>query len=206
MINVTFPERTGPLHGRRIGILMESDFVEEEISFLRLRFAEEGAEVVLLTRLWGQPSLEFTGHEHQAPITVDGDLEALDYTELSRYDALVVPSGMVSDRLRYSENVDTLAPAVELMCRAFRMPNLLKAFSCHGLLLMTAAPETVRGREVTCHNNLIGDVRNMGAIYVDQDVVADGDLITGRTTDHCHLLARAVVDALLPAPEGAGHG
>jgi len=38
----------------------------------------------------------------------------------------------------------------------------------------------VQGRR-NCHNNLHGDVVNMGAIYTDQDVVVDGDLVTGRS-------------------------
>ncbi|MEU0688398.1 DJ-1/PfpI family protein [Streptomyces uncialis] len=189
------------LAGLRIGLLAESDYVEEEISYYRRRFAEEGAEVVLLTRLWGQPSLTFTGHEQRAPLTVSGDLEELDYARLAGYAALVVPSGQVADRLRYSEDVSTAAPAVELMRRAFRMPRLVKAFSCHALSLVSAAPGLVRGRPVTCHNNLVGDVRNMGALYTDQDVVADGDLLTGRTVDECHLLARAVIERLDPTTE-----
>jgi protease I len=86
------------------------------------------------------------------------------------------------------------------MSRAFRLPNLLKVFCCHGLLLMSAAPELMQGREVTCHNNLIGDVRNMGATYVDQDVVTDGDLVTGRSAAHCHLLARATIAAMNREP------
>ncbi|MDT0306628.1 DJ-1/PfpI family protein [Streptomyces sp. DSM 44917] len=190
----------GRLEGKRIGLLMENDFVEEEISYYQRRFAEEGAEVVLLTRLWGRPSLTFAGAEQRAPMTVSEDLEALDYTELSRLSALIVPSGQVADRLRYSEDVEQLAPAVELMRRAFRLPNLIKGFSCHGLLLLSAAPELVRGREVTCHNNLVGDVRNMGAVYTNQDVVVDGDLVTGRTVAECHLLARSVIELLDPVP------
>ncbi|ONK14124.1 DJ-1/PfpI family protein [Streptomyces sp. MP131-18] len=194
----------GRLTGRRIGILVENDFVEEELSYYQRRFAEEGAEVVLLTRLWGQSSLRFTGHDRGAPVVVAGDLERLDYAELSGLAALVVPSGQVADRLRYSENVDRLAPAVELMRRAFRMPQLVKAFSCHALLLLTAAPDLVRGREVTCHNNLVGDVRNMGAHYTDLDVVVDGDLVTSRTVEECHLLARTLIDRLdPPAAEAA---
>ncbi|MGQ4512848.1 DJ-1/PfpI family protein [Streptomyces sp. DW26H14] len=188
--------RSGRLAGKRVGLLLESDFVEDEISYYRRRFAEEGAEVVLLTRLWGMPSLTFTGHETRAPITVAGDLEALDYGELSRLSALVVPAGMVSDRLRYTEDLGVPAPAVDLLRRAFRMPNLIKAFSCHGLLLLSAAPELVRGRPVTCHNNLVGDVRNMGAHYTERDLVIDGDLVTSRTVEDCHLLARGVIDLL----------
>jgi protease I len=175
---------------------MESDFVEDEIAYYRHRFAEEEAELVMLTRLWGKPSLTFTGHESQAMITVEDDFEALDYGELTRLSALIIPSGMVADRLRYSEDVDQPAPAVELMRRAFRMPHLVKAFSCHGLLLMSAAADLIQGRPVTCHNNLIGDVRNMGAHYQNQDLVVDSDLVTTRTVDHCHLLARAVIELI----------
>lgn len=189
------------LAGLRIGILAESDFVEEEISYYQRRFMEEGAETVLLTRLWGQPSLTFAGHEQRAPLTVSGDLEKLDYAELSGYAALVVPSGQVADRLRFSEDVSEPAPAVDMMRRAFRMPRLLKAFSCHALALVSSAPELVCDRVVTCHNNLVGDVRNMGAVYTDQDVVVDGDLVTSRTVAECHLLARAVIEQLDPATE-----
>lgn len=190
------PTLAGPLAGRRIGILMESDFVEAEIAYYKLRFAEEGAEVRLYTRLWGNESLTFTGHELNAPITVDGDIETLDYLELSRLDALIVPSGMVADRLRYSERPGDTAPAVSVMRRAFRLPSLVKAFSCHALWLLSAVPDVIKGRAVTCHNNLIGDVRNMGAGYRDADIVVDNDLVTSRTVEHCHLLARTVIGRL----------
>jgi protease I len=36
----------------------------------------------------------------------------------------------------------------------------------------------------------------MGAIYTDQDVVIDDDLVTGRTGGHCHQFARAIIDLL----------
>ncbi|MGW0807713.1 DJ-1/PfpI family protein [Nonomuraea sp. NPDC002799] len=177
----------------RIGILMESDFFEPEIFYYQWRFAEEGYEVDFLTRLWGQDELTFTGHEYRAPFTVRHSLEDLD---LGRYAALIVPSGMVSDRLRYSDDVDVLAPAVSLLQRAFREPKPLKGIICHGMWLAAPIPEVVRGRKVVCHNNLVGDVRNMGADYVDQDVVVDGDLVTGRTGRHAHLFARTIIDLL----------
>ncbi|MFI6107691.1 DJ-1/PfpI family protein [Streptomyces sp. NPDC051310] len=196
------PLPDGRLAGKRIGVLMENDFAEDEIAYYERRFAEEGARVELLTRLWGRDSLTFHGHDHRGTVHVTGDLEALDYHELSRLSALVVPAGMVADRLRYSEDVEREAPAVRLMRRAFGVPHLVKAFSCHGLLLLSAAKELVRGRPVTCHNNLVADVRNMGACYLDQDLVEDGDLITSRSAEHCHLLARTVIEAL-DRPRGA---
>jgi protease I len=62
---------------------------------------------------------------------------------------------------------------------------------------MAPTPELVRGRRVTTHNNLHGDVVNMGANYVNEDVVVDGDLVTGRTGGHCHQFARQIIDLLL---------
>ena len=191
------PRGDGPLAGAEIAILMESDFYEPEVFYYQRRFAEEGATVTLLSRLWGQPALTFTGHEFRATLTVDQSLEHVDDARLRGWSALIVPSGMVADRLRYTEYVDELPPATELLRRAFARSGLVKGVICHGLWLAAPIPYVVHDRKVVCHNNLLGDVRNMGANYVDQDVVVDGDLVTARTGDHCHLFARAVIDEIL---------
>lgn len=188
------------LDGRAIGVLLESDFYEPEIFYYQHRFPEEGIEVRFLTRLWGQTSLTFTGHEYRAPLvcgdSFEGDMDAV----LDGLAAVIVPSGMVADRLRYTENVAVLPPATEFLRRAFDRPDVLKAIICHGLWLVAPTPELVRGRQVVAHNNLHGDVRNMGAVYVDSDVVVDDDLVTARTGAHCHQFARTIVDLLWGRP------
>ncbi|MBX6384421.1 MAG: AGE family epimerase/isomerase [Microbispora sp.] len=184
------------LDGATVAILIESDFVEPEVHYYQRRFAEEGARTRFVTRLWGQPSLTFYGHEFREPLTVDGDLEALDAEGLREIDALIVPSGMVADRLRYSEVAGEPSPAVRLLRHAFALPHVLKGIICHGMWLVSPIAEVVRGRRVTCHNNLISDVRNMGAVYTDQDVVVDGDLVTARTADHCHVFARMMIELI----------
>jgi protease I len=184
------------LAGREVVVLVESDHYEPEIAYYRWRFAEEGARVRLVSRLWGRESLTFLGHEHRAPLEVREDLAELTDEALDRLAAIIVPSGMVADRLRYTEDVDRLPPATEVMLRAFDRPGLLKGVICHGMWLMAPIPQVVRGRRAVVHNNLLGDLRNMGGRYVDRDVVVDGDLVTGRTGDHCHLFARRIVDLL----------
>jgi len=190
--------REGRLSGEKVAVLIESDYFEPEIHYYQRRFAEEGAEVHFLTRLWGQAELTFTGHEWRAPFSVHRGVEGISDEELRSYAAVIVPSGMVSDRLRYTEDVNQLAPAVDLVRRAFNEPGVLKGVICHGFWLLATIPETIRGRKVVCHNNLVGDVRNMGAEYVDADVVVDGDdLVTGRTGMHAHLFARQIIDILI---------
>ncbi len=184
------------LKGKKIGILIESDFYEHEIWYYSYRFPEEGAELHFLTRLWGQPSLTFKGHEYHVPFECHESFEGIDDEELKSYDAIIVPSAMVSDRLRYTEDINKLPPATDFLKRAFAEKSILKGIICHGMWLVSPVPQLVKGRPVTCHNNLHGDVVNMGAIYTDQDVVVDGDLVTGRSGVHCHLFAKKIIELL----------
>ena len=184
------------LKGKKVGVLIESDFYEKEIFYYEHRWPEEGAELHFLTRLWGQPSLIFKGHEEHYPFECRESFETIDDAALATYAAIIVPSGMVSDRLRYTEDVNKTPPATEFLKRAFANTNILKGIICHGLWLTAPAPELVRGRKMTCHNNLIGDAKAYGVIYTDQDVVVDGDLVSGRSGGHCHLFARQIIDIL----------
>ena len=191
------------LKGKKIGILIESDFYEHEIWYYHYRFQEEGAELHFLSRLWGQPSLTFKGHEYQAPFECHESFEEIDDETLKSYAAIIVPSAMVSDRLRWTDDLNKLPPATEFLKRAFTKETILKGIICHGMWLVSPAPELVRGRQVTCHNNLHGDVVNMGAIYTDRDVVVDfpnwpqpADLVTARSGAHCHLFAKKIIELL----------
>jgi protease I len=185
-----------PLQGKKIGVLIESDFYEDEIFYYKHRFPEEGIDLHFLTRLWGQPSLTFHGHEYRAPFVCHESFEGMSDEELRSYSAIIVPSAMVSDRLRYTEDVNALPPATVFLKRVFAEPSVIKGIICHGMWLVSPAPELVRGRPVTCHNNLIGDVRNMGALYTNEDVVVDGDLVTGRTGGHCGPFARRLLERI----------
>ncbi len=187
------------LLGKKIGIFLESDFYEPEIWYYKYRFAEEKADVHFFSRLWGQPYLTFTGHEYRAAMECHESFEGMDDETLRSFAAIIVPSAMVSDRLRYTEDVAQLSPAVALLKRAFAEVSILKGIICHGMWLVSPIPEVIRGRSVTCHNNLYGDVINMGAVYCDEDVVVDGDLVTGRTGAHAHLFARKIIDLLTQA-------
>jgi protease I len=186
----------GVLEGKQVAVMIESDFYEPEIAYYQHRFAEEGVNLRFLTRLWGQKSITFQGHEYRAPFECTESFEDIDDKQLGDLAALIVPSGMVSDRLRYTDDVDKLPPATEFLIRAFADHSVLKGIICHGMWLVAPAPELVRGRKVVVHNNLIGDAKNMGAEYVNEDVVIDGDLVTARTGGHCHLLARTMIDLL----------
>lgn len=184
------------LAGKKVGILIESDFYEPEIHYYQRRFLEEDIDVHFLSRMWGQPSITFTGHEYKEPFECHESFEGIDDAELRSYSAVIVPSGMVSDRLRYTADVGVLPPATAFLQRVFAEPGIIKGIICHGMWLVAPVPELIKGRPVVCHNNLHGDIVNMGGIYTDADVVVDRDLVTGRTGGHCHLFAHKIIEML----------
>jgi protease I len=186
------------LQGKKVAVMIESDFYEPEIHYYQHRFREEGIELHFLTRLWGQDRIAFRGHEYHVPFEdIEETFENVSDRQLREYSAIIVPSGMVADRLRYTEDIHKLPPATEFLQRAFREKSIIKGIICHGMWLVAPTPDLVRGRRVVVHNNLLGDAKNMGALYVDEDVVVDGeDLVTARTGGHCHLLARTIIELM----------
>src|SRR3982074_1164268 len=63
------------LKGRKIAILIESDYYEPEIHYYQHRFAEDGAEVHFVSRLWGNSKLTFLGHEARMPFECSESFE-----------------------------------------------------------------------------------------------------------------------------------
>lgn len=184
------------LQGKKVAVLLESDFYEKEIFYYEHRFPEEGIELHFMSRLWGQPYLTFKGHEQHYPMECHQSFENMDDATLRSFSAIIVPSAMVSDRLRYTQDPLVHPPAVQLLKRAFNEPSIIKGIICHGMWLVSRIPECVRGRNVTGHVNLYGDIVNMGANYLSQDVVVDGDLVTANRGDVCHLFARQIIDMM----------
>ncbi len=181
---------------KKIGILFESDFYENEIFYYKYRFAEENIELDFLTRLWGQEKITFYGHEYKIPMECNKSFENLGDKELKDYSAIIIPAGMVSDRLRYTEDINKLPPACNFIKRVFADKNIIKGIICHGMWLLSPVPELIKERKAVVHNNLLGDLKNMGGIYVNDDVVVDDDLVTARSGGHCNLFAREIINLI----------
>lgn len=180
----------------KIGIFIESDFYENEIFYYQFRFKEENFEVHFYSRLWGQKGIEFHGHEFKAPFFCSESFEDLSNEDIESFSAFIVPAGMVSDRLRYTEDVTKIPPACIFLKKLFSHKHIVKGIICHGLWLVSPISEVIKNRRIVAHNNLIGDVQNYGAIYVDKDIVVDDDLITARSGGHCHLFAREIINKI----------
>jgi protease I len=94
-------------------------------------------------------------------------------TSAEEYDALVLPGGVGNpDTLRTDEN------AVAFVRSFFEQRKPVAAI-CHAPWLLVEAG-VVRGRTLTSFPSIQTDVRNAGAAWVDEEVVADNGLVTSR--------------------------
>ena len=109
--------------------------------------------------------------------------------EVADYAALVLPGGVANpDALR------TDSDAVAFV-RQFVQSGKPVAAICHAAWTLVEA-DVVRGRTVTSWPSLQTDLRNAGAIWQDQEVVVDDNLITSRNPDDIPAFNRELTAAL----------
>lgn len=87
------------------------------------------------------------------------------------FDALLLPGGLINpDHLR------TRTDAVALV-RSFAAAGKPVGAICHGPWLLIEA-DLLRGRRATGWRSIRTDLRNAGAIVIDEPVVTDGQIVT----------------------------
>lgn len=217
-----------PLAGRKIAVLVESQYIPQEIECYQARFGGYGAEVHLISRLWGQPRQTFVGEMEEAGKTA----ETLDVTidieqvEVADYAAVIMAANYTSVRLRWNQDAATStspaeavrnAPAVRFFRRAMRNPDVIKGAPCHGLWLLTPSPDILAGRRITCNPVVLADVINAGGVYVPapdgtnwyEHVVVDRGLVTNMSAVHegrplgTERLVDAITEQILKPPQPA---
>ncbi|MFT3785857.1 MAG: DJ-1/PfpI family protein [Tepidisphaeraceae bacterium] len=197
------------LKGKKIAVLVESQYIPGELNAYRKCFGAAGAEVHFMSRLWGQPKQTFVGEMENAgeqPETFEVTID-FDAVKLEDYAAVLIAANYVSVRLRYFDppagqtvtpSMARTAPAVQFFARAMADPRIVKGALCHGLWLLTPVPELLRGRTVICHEVVLADVVNAGAVYQwdASKVVVDRDLVTGHDWHVVDEYCRRIIDLI----------
>ncbi len=202
----------GTLQGKKIAILVESEYVPSEIATYLERFSSYGAEVHLMSRLWGNSELVIVSDVEEKDTIPQTIQVTMDFTQirLEDYAAVIMSANYTSVRLRWiaDEDVDgsttdsgsgRMAPAVSLFYDAMMNPRIVKGFPCHALWILSAIPEVLAGRHVTCNRVMLGDVRNAGGVYIESDtgVTVDADVVTSDSASRSDAFVDAVRDQIL---------
>jgi len=167
------------LSGKRVALLIEDEYQEMEGWYPKLRLTEEGATVVVV----GSGAKDVFQSKLGYPMEADA---SADNVSAADFDAVVVPGGYAPDHMR-------LYPAmVKLVRDAFESGKLVAAI-CHGGWMLASAGVCRGGRRVTGYAPIHDDVVNAGGVWVDEEVVCDGNVITSRTPPDLPAFAREIV-------------
>ena len=175
------------LQGKRVAILIEDLYQDQEVWYPYYRLREAGAEVICV----GTGKKEYKS-KHGYPIQAEAAAHEVSAAEM---EGLVIPGGYAPDLLRRHEAI------LRLVREADEQGKIIGAICHAGWVLCSAG--ILRGKTVTCFVAIRDDVINAGATYVDQEVVRDGHLITARQPDDLPAFLRAFIDALGERPSGA---
>ncbi len=170
------------LAGKRIAILAEEDFEDAELVEPMRAMKDAGARVVVV----GSGSKQsYRGKRGTATITVDATADKVNAED---FDAVIVPGGYAPDKMRLHQ------PVIDLVKAAYDSGRVVAAV-CHGPQLLISA-DIVRGRRLTSWPSVAIDLKNAGAIWVDEPVVQDGNLITSRKPADLPRFNKAIIEAL----------
>ncbi|MEM0450875.1 MAG: type 1 glutamine amidotransferase domain-containing protein [Nitrososphaerota archaeon] len=152
------------LKGVRIAIVAGPEFEDLELLYPYYRFLEEGADVKVI----GPEKRSYAG-KHGLQISVDA---TFDEVRPQDFDALFIPGGWMPDRVRRDRK------AVEWI-REFFLSGRPVGAICHGPQLLISA-RVLSGYRLTAVSAIKDDLEYAGAIYVDEPVVRDRNLVTSR--------------------------
>lgn len=159
---------------------LEDIYEDLELWYPKLRLEEAGYSTQTAA-----PEIRSYAGKHGYPALAD---LLLSKVRSEDYGGLLIPGGFMPDKLRRDSHVLTLT-------REFCAQGKLIGFICHGGWIPISAG-ILRGKRVTGSRGIKDDLTNAGAIWVDEPVVIDENLISSRTPRDLAAFGLALVQHL----------
>lgn len=165
------------MSARIVAILVGPDYEDLEVWYPKLRLEAAGYQAPLV----GAEGVTYRG-KHGYPAPTERPLAGIDHATLA---GVLAPGGWAPDRLRRD-------PAVLDLVRAVHSAKGLVATICHGPSILISAG-IVKGRRMTSTTAIRDDLANAGAIWVDEAVVEDGNIISSRVPKDLPAFGEAMI-------------
>ncbi len=176
-----------PTSGKHVAMVLAANFEDIEATGPKDALEAAGATVTVIGTERG-PIAGKKGAVLEAT-------ETFDSVTPDAFDMLVIPGGGAPENLRIHDGAVAFT-------QAFVESGKPVGSICHGPQLLISA-RVVEGRTVTAVNKIRDDIRNAGAIYVDEELVIDGNLITSRVPKDLPVFNEALVAALARREAGS---
>ncbi|MDF1502419.1 type 1 glutamine amidotransferase domain-containing protein [Roseisolibacter sp. H3M3-2] len=182
------------LDGVRIAVLAADGVEQVEVTRPVRALERHGAEIEIVSLRPGSiraMNLLYPGKKLRVDRTVvTADPE--------RYDGLHIPGGFINpDFVRQSEHALEFVQALEADGKPI-------STICHGPWVLVSAG-LVRGRRLTSWPGIKDDVRNAGGVWVDSEVVRDGNWVSSRGPQDLHAFDKAIVEHFARRAGRSGH-
>ncbi len=154
-------------------ILTWENFQDQEVvyPYYRLREETDESKVIIMANVKGRfHGIMGVNMESHALITELNDDEKYNYY-LNEFNLLVLPGGVKSlEKLRQEKKVIKFISDWNLKKKYI-------ASTCHGAQLLISA-KAINGKKVSAYYSIEDDVNNSGAIYINEPVVVDQNIIS----------------------------
>ena len=152
---------------KKIAVIIDDLFEDSEYTEPASAFTKAGHKLAHIGLKKGKT---VKGKKEGTDVTID---LAIEDVSVDDFDALLIPGGYSPDKLRAHEK------AVKFV-KDF-MASGKPVFSiCHGPQLLITA-DVLKDRKVTGWKSIIQDIKNAGAVFVDEEVVEDSNLVSSRS-------------------------
>jgi protease I len=165
-----------------IGVVIDDMFEDVEYTGPAKAFKDAGHS---LTHIGLKKDHIVKGKRNATPVKIDQSISNVDIGSL---DAILIPGGCSPDHLRGYEK------AVNFIKNYFKTEKPIFAI-CHAPQILITA-DLLKGRKITGWRSIVQDIKNSGAIYLDQEVVEDGNLISSRGPQDIPAFTRAALNKL----------
>ena len=183
-------------------IITWENFQDQEVVYPYYRLKEETNDVVIaanvLGKFYGIMGVNMTSHIHLNTLHNLSNEESKYNYFMDNYNLLVLPGGVKSlEKLRQEKHVLNFISD-------WNNKGKYIASTCHGAQLLISA-RAVHGKKVSGYYSIKDDINNAGAIYVDEPVVIDGNLITSPHYDHMGIWMKAAIKMVKTSGYNTAH-
>jgi deglycase len=167
---------------KKIAVIIDDFFEDVEYSEPAKAFQKAGHRLVHIGLLKGKM---VQGKKQKVQVIIDEQINAVSVDD---FDALLIPGGYSPDKLRVNDDgVRFVKDFVQSGKPVFSI--------CHGPQLLITA-QVVSGRKITGWKSIVQDLKNAGAVYLDEEVVEDGNLISSRSPGDIPAFIKASLEKL----------
>lgn len=168
-------------NNKKVLSLIHSDFEDLEFWYPILRLKEEGVEVIVAGEKAGETYIGKYG------VPANSDC-AFSEIKVEEFDGILIPGGWAPDKLRrFQEVIDIV--------RKMNDENKVIGQICHAGWV-TISAKILNGKNVTSTPGIKDDMENAGAVWIDEAVVVDKNLVSSRRPMDLPLYMKKYIEVL----------